>query len=156
MSPILKVTCWNVNGIFKRSQDYSKLDDTEFLKCISEYDIIGILETHSSHDDIMNLQGFRAISFCRPKASLARKPSGGITVFYKSHISGIKVVKIAEHAIWIKLQKQNFHLTNDVYLAFSYLPPENPYGESADPSSKPLRISSFPTSLSPTRRNLSR
>ena len=125
MSPILKVTCWNVNGIFKRSQDYSKLDDTEFLKCISEYDIIGILETHSSHDDIMNLQGFRAISFCRPKASLARKPSGGITVFYKSHISGIKVVKIAEHAIWIKLQKQNFHLTNDVYLAFSYLPPEN-------------------------------
>jgi len=31
-----------------------------------------------------------------------------------------------------------------------------PYGDSDEPSISPLRISSFPTSLSPTRRNLSR
>ena len=124
MSHILNITCWNVNGLFKRSLEYSKLNDHAFLQRICNFDIIALLETHSYHDDNTELLGFQAISYSRPKASQARKPSGGITVFYKSHLKGIKIVKVAEHAIWIKLQKQNFHLKNDIFLGFSYLPPE--------------------------------
>ena len=97
-----------------------------FLKCIEKFDIIGIIETHCEPSDIVVLDGYCTISYCRPKSQLACKPSGGISVFIKKSLkSGIKVAKIAEYSIWLKLCKSSFQLENDIFIAFSYLPPEN-------------------------------
>ena len=122
----LKLTCWNVNGLFKRSQSYSKLKDEAFLQRIEKFDIIGIIETHCDPNDILVLDGYCTISYCRPKSQLACKPSGGISVFIRKSLkSGIKVAKISEYSIWLKLSKSSFQLDKDIFIAFSYLPPEN-------------------------------
>ena len=46
----LRITCWNVNGLLRKNL-FNKLEDEEFFRSVNNYDIIGLVETHSGPDD---------------------------------------------------------------------------------------------------------
>ena len=127
MNSVLKCTCWNVNGLFRRSDNYSKLDDTDFINQIKTFDIVGLVETHAGPDDVIQCQDFEVFSYCRSKYAQAVKHTGGISVLVKSNIvSGIDSdVQYSDHAIWLKLRKEFFNLNADLFIGVIYLPPEN-------------------------------
>ena len=47
-----------MNGIFKKSSDYSKLEDEDFINSVHTFDIIGLVETRAGPYDIISLEGF--------------------------------------------------------------------------------------------------
>ena len=125
--PVLKLTCWNVNGLFKRVNNYCMLEDPLFLKAVSDFHIVGLIETHAGPEDSVGIPGYKAISYFRPKSNRAVKHSGGITILIKNDtLAGIDTnVRIGEHAVWVRLRKDYFCTVQDTFLAMVYLPPEN-------------------------------
>ena len=67
--------------------------------------------------------------FKRLKHKNARKASGGISVFIKNTISkGVQFLDTCNknsEKCWIKLQKDELGLTNDIYICFVYISPNN-------------------------------
>lgn len=122
----VKITTWNVNGLYNKSQDYCKLDDSLFVNRILPYDIVGLVETHSSQDNRINVSDYFCFQNDRPKKSTARKASGGLAVLIKNSIRpGVKIVGSDQISIWLKLDKTFFNGQYDTYLSIVYIPPEN-------------------------------
>ena len=123
----IHLTCWNVNGLRNKGLDYNKLHDDNFLKCIEEFDIVGLVETHSDIDEVLNIPGYSAVTASRPKSKKARKSSGGTAVFIKNTISkGVSHVKSPSNKfIWLKLCRNFFNLQQDTFVAVIYIPPGN-------------------------------
>ena len=122
----LNLACWNINGLFHRGIQYSKLKDDEFIKLKCDIDILGLVEMHSKDDDCLNIPNYKAVVRHRSKAN-SIKPSGGIAVFYKDHLhGGIKIDRLSsDFVIWLRLCKDFFCLDSDNILGTVYLPPEN-------------------------------
>jgi exonuclease III len=122
MEKVLKITCWNVNGLFNRTQDYSKLEDPLFVDTLRESSIVGLVETHAGPDDQISLPGYKTVSITRPKSKLARKHSGGIAVLINDRLSkGITLnIKKTDYSVWIKLNKNFFRMEKDVYLGVMF------------------------------------
>jgi exonuclease III len=122
----LRVTCWNVNGLYKRSQDYCKLEDESFKDAVNSYDIIGLVETHTGPDDDISLEGFSTSQINRPKNKKANKFSGGLAILIKNDIKkGTRIIQAGMSSIWLKLDKHFFGHPKDIYVCIAYLPPEN-------------------------------
>ena len=79
----LKISYWNINGLYRRDEDYCKLEDPLFVNEISNIDIIGLSETHCSNDDVLHVDGYQIEKSVRPKPLRARKNSGGIAILIK-------------------------------------------------------------------------
>ena len=125
----LKVCSWNVQGLHNEALGY-KLDTPEAKAVLTNNDIIGLIETHASDSTYINIQGYKTVATSsRPKPKFARKYSGGITVLVKEKIQeGVSYIpspNIPHDIIWIKLGKAFFHWENDIFMAFTYISPEN-------------------------------
>ena len=128
----LKFTCWNVNGLHRRGENYCKLDDKDLIVELTKYDIVGLVETHSMPDETPSLPDFKCFTASRAPNSNARKPSGGISVYIKKDLAkGITYnERSGDHAIWLRLKKEAFNTHKDIYVGIAYLPPENsPYSK---------------------------
>ena len=75
---------WNIEGLSE------KLDDTDFLSKISEFDLFFMVETwlpYGTRD--INIPDFYSFSKCRKEMlTNARRSSGGITILVKSKDKG--------------------------------------------------------------------
>ena len=121
----LRIGCWNVQGLVSKDEDKS-CNDT-FLKEIVDFDIIGLLETHTVEglNDNIGFEGYTTFNYHRPKHSKATHGSGGISVLLNRNIaSGITLKALTnKDYVWLKLNKDFFNLQNDIHLCIAYIPP---------------------------------
>ena len=121
----IRVGCWNMNGLFRRSQGFCKLNDPIFLQTIKGHNIIGLVETHCDSEDDLALPGFSVHRVDRARGKRS-KPSGGIAVFIMDQLKArVKVVRKCQSVIWLKLEKQHCKRASDLYIGIIYIPPEN-------------------------------
>jgi hypothetical protein len=118
---LLKFCSWNIEG---RS---GKLDDEDFLSTINSFDCITLVETWLNNSTV-NIQGFYSFSKSRQKPNRAWRNLGGITVLVKSELrKGISFFdkESSEQFIWWKLDKDFFHMKQDLFICSIYIPPQN-------------------------------
>ena len=119
-SSLLQLAMWNI----ERFSD-CKQNDSYFLQIISNFHILGLVETWLENDSrCKDLPGFDLIvSKTRKKDKKARRNSGGISIYAKSSIAkGITKLKSNHSDIcWVKLEQKFFGLQRDIYLAIIYL-----------------------------------
>ena len=88
-------------------------------------DIVCLSETHAIKKDVLKFEGYKCYSSCRPEET--NKPSGGLAVFIsKWLVTGIKVIDNSHSDImWLKLDKNFFHFSKDLFCCFVYISPIN-------------------------------
>jgi hypothetical protein len=123
----LNISFWNIHG-FKSRITGNKLIDPDFLSEVQKSDIIGLGETHV-HDEIvdsLNIPGFVLVKYKNRKKQLkANKTSGGIAIFVKENLQ-MKVQPVCtenQDIVWLKINKENAKLANDIYIGTLYLSP---------------------------------
>ena len=113
----LKCGVLNVCGLKRR------LEYAEFLEEISQFDILGVLETNLDCFDRIEIPDFTFI-FKHRENNSARK-CGGIGIFIRKtiakHVRNIK--SDAEYVQWVALSKSMFSIEEDVVLGIVYIPP---------------------------------
>ena len=118
----LKCMYWNIHGITSKILG-NKTKDPEFIKTISEWDIIGLSELHT--DKPISIPGFSLIKQkIRPKRHKGPKISGGIAVLIRDNIED-KFQLIPNNnvdSIWIKTSKTL--MVNETRIGFYYCSPE--------------------------------
>ena len=124
----INVGYWNVHGILERINNHneSKLSDPDFPKLFKNIDLFCLSETHIGPDFGMTLKGFKSIKSCR-KISGNNRYFGGLCIFISNLIKqGVKVVK-NDHPdiIWIKLKKDFFNLSKNIFICFTYISPSD-------------------------------
>ena len=124
----INVGHWNING-FKSKLLGNKTENKDFLSCIKKCDIIGLTETHSSKEGILDIPGFSdPFSVSRPK-SKNNKNSGGIAVYVRTYLIDSKAVcQVNTHnknSVWLKLRKDKFDEPEDIFIGTFYLSPES-------------------------------
>ena len=123
----LKLSYWNINGLFRKHEDYCKLTDPMFINLVKNCDLIGLSEIHCGNDENIIYDGFHTELSIRPKPPKARKHSGGLLVLIKNQIKqGIKRIKSNPgNFMWLRLQKSFFNMDKDIYLCIAYISPTN-------------------------------
>jgi exonuclease III len=125
----LHIGCWNING--HKHKGFDKYSDQTFINEIKENDIICLMETHCSLENLLMLDGFRSVHLIRPKSKGTNKRSGGtcISVFVKTQPrTGVKFLEHQNNNyIWLKLCKSFFGLKDDIYICFIYNPQSTPH-----------------------------
>lgn len=119
MKDVVSVAAWNIHGL------KSKVTDSDFINLIEKYDIVLLSETWLSVNESCMLNGFEHVLVNRPRRNRAGRNSGGLAVYYKSHIKrGVTITKIDPCGIiWLKLSRQFFSLESDIYISHVYIPP---------------------------------
>jgi len=119
----LKSAMWNIEGLTTE-----KINDPHFLKTISQFSIIGFVETWpwtNDSDSIFNIPGFHFVDGSnRKKHRKARRNSGGINIFVKNSLSkGVKKLpKSHSDILWIRLDhsffqsRQRYYFSNCVHI----------------------------------------
>ena len=125
-SKSIKICHWNVEGLRCNSDD-PKLHDPEFLKEICNNDIICLSEIHCSFENDIDIDDFYCFKLCRSKTKKVNRHFGGVAIYYrKAYKNGIKFLEHKnDDYVWMKLSKLFFGLKDDLYLCYSYIPPEN-------------------------------
>ena len=124
----LNITFWNINGYNSRIVG-NKLVDPDFLAEVKKSDIIGLGETHI-HNEILEklcIPDFVRLKYkSRNKSTSNNRSFGGIAVFAKKEIS--KILRPVETGnqdiIWLKMNKDDSGLTNDIYIGTAYISPQ--------------------------------
>ena len=98
----LKMSCWNVNGLSKRSIFGNKLQNNEFLNQLNDSDITILSEIWGY--DVEDIPGFDIVALSHPKKNNIKRSgrfSGGVLVAVKnfltpyiSLISGVNLIKL--------------------------------------------------------------
>ena len=100
-----------MQGLHTKSED--KPTNEEFIKEISNIDIVGIVETHlvEGQSSVRAIEGFDTKYFNRPKHNKARHGSGGIAILAKPHLTeGLKYFPSKNNDyVWIKMEKSFFN-----------------------------------------------
>ena len=81
---ILKLAKWNVQGLVSK-RNY-KLKNNDLIKTPPKYDIILLSETWTNQHSDMSLIGYDHAELHRTRPKNARRDSGGVAVYYESHI----------------------------------------------------------------------
>ena len=123
----IQLSSWNIHGI-KSKLLGNKLSDRDFLKEIINDDILSIVETHvhNGNEEELNIPGFHCIKHkSRFKHKNSNKGSGGLAVFIKPSLLKyvLPINNTNENSIWIKIKKEIFGWTNDIFIGTVYLPP---------------------------------
>jgi len=120
---------WNIDGVKYKigNASYSKLDDDENINELSQHDILLFVETHSSHKDQLDMDGYRAVKNVRPKSKTSNKFYGGLAILTKHSIrKGIKYLPITStEFMWIKLDQTFFNIEKDLYICLAYCNPSS-------------------------------
>ena len=117
----------NINILsFNKEGLKPKLEDSNFLEFIKDYDISILRETWKADTSKPNIEGFWDYSQVRPKHRNAIRHSGGITILAKHNIRlQLKLVENSEGFLWIGPEKAFFNLENDIFLCDAYIPLKN-------------------------------
>lgn len=123
---LISVTCWNIEGLNRLSQNET------FISSLKRYDIIGLVETWTTDLDICksfvdsNLEGYDSVGIPAQRVCSRGRPSGGILVIFKHELkAAITTMATSKHTIWIKLSNNYFNWEKDLYLATVYIPPKS-------------------------------
>ena len=117
----------NVDGVYYRGGDTDgicKLDDIDVINDLNKADMVCLVETHCSSNEIPMLSGFSPpISNVRPKTPGAPYNSGGILIYIKPEIRrGIKVMPETNSEFrWLKLERSFFKINHDIYVLVAYI-----------------------------------
>ena len=89
-------------------------------------------ETWTNKSSNIDLKGYSkpVHSYRRYQHKRAKRSSSGLIIYiWDTFRNGIKVIKNRyDWLVWLKLDKHHFRMTSDVYLAVTYVAPENsPY-----------------------------
>ena len=121
-SSFISICSWNVGGIISKS--YNKLNDSNFIKELSSYDIVFLSETHTGFDTRIDIEGFQHVQICRPISTNNRYYGGLALLIRKTLRNGIKILKNSSSEFqWVKLLKDYFSLEKDIFICFSYISP---------------------------------
>ena len=120
----LKIGTWNIEGLS------AKLDDSDFISKITNFDLITLVETWLPYGfNNINIPGYKSFSMCRKDISQrSRRGSGGITILVRSNLrKRIKFLEkdSSEEFVWWKLDKSFFKMSHDIYICSVYVPPQN-------------------------------
>ena len=106
----LKFCSWNIEGLSGKS------DDEDFLSIIDSFDFISLVESWLSQNTV-NIQGFYSFSKCRQKSVFVKSELRKGVIFFDKESS--------EEFVWWKLEKEFFHLKQDLFVCSVYIPPHN-------------------------------
>ena len=128
----IDVCYWNINGVKSRNdgvRSISKLEMRDFMNLLDNHDIICISETKigPGENDIMQVDGFTVKTIHRKRNKRATHDSGGLAIYIRNDIkSNVKFLPVtnSEYA-WVKIEKNAFNLTEDLFICFIYINPEN-------------------------------
>ena len=92
-----------------------KLNNEDFIKMVSKYDIVCLTECWINHKSKLKLRGYHCFRNCRTRAKYAKRDSGGVCIFVK-----LKYISFVEKLEWddfedglaIKFSGQYFKLNN--------------------------------------------
>jgi len=129
----LHISCWNINGY--KIKGFNKFENPKFIKEINTKDIVGLLETHCTPEDNLEIQGYSSVHLSRSKSKKCKKASGGISIYVKNQIrSGVKfLTHKTNDFILLKMCRDFFGTGKDIYLCFIYNPPaSSTYTQSLD------------------------
>jgi len=105
------------------------LSDSDFLDFVNTFDIFFVCETWQKDIIDYNINGYDCVSIPRPESvqKSSYRGHGGVCLFYSTFISkGVKIVETdTSGIIWIKLCKHYFNADDDIFICFSYIPPQN-------------------------------
>ena len=127
MKTSLTFCVWNVKGLSSKHSYKSKLEDPYLLNVVKATDIIAFVETQTSPDVPLSLNGYVTYRRDRPKSNNGRN-FGGWAILIKEdlfHTRGISFMKQTDDFVWIKLCKNTFQFQEDIYLCILYIPPCN-------------------------------
>ena len=85
-------------------------------------------ETFTNKNSKIQLNGYKAVhSYRRLQNKRAKRSSGGLIIYIREQYQkGVKIVKNdIDCLIWLKFDKNFFQIQNDIYLAVTYIAPEN-------------------------------
>ena len=104
-----------------------KIEDSDFLKHISPYDIIFLSECWFSKTTCSSLElsGFKVYCKARSRKKKAKRDSGGLCVLIKNSINCYFEVLDWENedGLIFKVDKKNTLLESDLYFVFTYIRP---------------------------------
>ena len=125
----INIVTWNVQALIKDT-----VDDTMFLSCVNNNDVIILTETWLQGEmDILPNKYFNFHNIRVNSKKSRGRPSGGISVLIRKdlysnsnqNIKKIQVLKSTDFSVWVKLNKIFFGLEKDVFLGAIYIPPKN-------------------------------
>ena len=115
-------------GLFLNNFKLNKLEDTEFLRRLNQFEILYLQEIHCGKTDTQSLsvKGYKLNPFHR-KISNNNRHYGGTLLIIKNEIRGVKIMQsFGGDKVWIKLKKYFF-------MCFVYAPPDSsPYSKHLD------------------------
>ena len=122
----ISVCMWNINGILTGKSKCDKLKDSNFLRTVQGQDIIALIETHVSPQTPLELDGYWTLRVDRPQSKNTRH-FGGLAVFIKNELkkSNVKIVQKTLDYIWLKFDKTNIRMDEDIFMCIAYVPPSN-------------------------------
>jgi len=105
----------------------SKLGFDEVQTLVSKFDIIGLQETWLTKTDSITINGYDIFRSDRKTNKKRHSGSGGVVILFKNKFTrGVtKIKSMNSDLLWMKLDKNFFHLQNDIYLCNCYIPPQN-------------------------------
>ena len=122
----------NVGGIINRGID--KFQEPEFIKTISNFDIVFLAETHLGPNyKPPHIDSYYVHTVCR-SISKNKRHFGGLAILCRAPIK--KHIKILENNNpdfqWIKLEKDYFGFEKDLFICLVYYPPPHSSGVQHD------------------------
>ena len=125
------IGAWNLSGIWTRinSFRYNKLNDGNVLDVLLKYNIFCILETHhvATESDLLHIPDYKCFNLCRKKDPTKKrfKASGGLAAYVHNSLRpGVtRMPESGTEAIILKLKKDFFGLSRDIYICFAYCVP---------------------------------
>ena len=120
----LKVTHWNIEGIFSDVHG-NKLDDPDFLNATKNDDLILLSETHYGLADELKMAGYVVKNKARPKSKRAKKFSGGVALAVKENLAdSVEILRSkSDNIMWVRIMCQNSD--KDFLLGIVYISPTN-------------------------------
>ena len=127
----ISIGAWNVHGIWCKinSFRYNIINDSNVLDVLQKYKIFCLIETHhvASESDLLHIPNYKCFDLCRKKDPNKRrfKASGGLAAYVHDSLRpGVtKMPESGTEAIILKLKKEFFGLSRDIYICFAYCVP---------------------------------
>ena len=121
----LKIGYWNIRGL-KFSDGSLKTEQKAFFERIKKHDIMCFSEVQCGTENIPRLEGYRCLQLCRGINEINNCYYGGLCVFYKTYLrKGISFLpNVNTDFIWIKLCRECFGMSKDIFMCLAYFPPD--------------------------------
>ena len=116
----VNILVWNIHGLG------CKLGEPDMQEIISNYDIVGILETKKGVDFKVKYPGYKCYPFARPnKHTNAKSDSGGFLIMVSNKVKCVKVVQqTSEYLVWIKINFMYRGKAKHIHLGIVYVSPQ--------------------------------